>query len=232
MKSTNFLAIAIIAVASVTGQLVAQETSEIQKSKTKSNNTNERSATWDIGQMRTSLKIIPTETGCDIVSWSWGASNSSNSSGGEIEVGKFVSKVSSKGGEDGSITQNEIIDSRKQISVTNEEENSTEVAKNVAAGKHFKEATISMKSSGGVSGAEKVSMQDFHFTVKCKGRAIPATVDNDTCTFPEDLPDGAYDVVCSWSWGAHQTGTFTQKTIDCHLKIENGVCVGMAINEK
>jgi hypothetical protein len=261
MKTTNFLAIAIIAVASVTGQVVAQETTEIQKARTKSNNANER--TFDKASPML-MKISPTETGCDIISWSLGASNSSNSSGGGMAVGKQVRSVTfddnateETAGDQSKIKLKEVFISNHEVSNSDEDEN-TEVVSKIANGKHFKEATLSInvddsqqqsrkgkpqdlhflkkydntspvlfKTSSG-----KVSMQDFHFTVKCKGRTIPVTVDNDTCTFPEDLPDGTYDVVCSWSWGAHQTGTFTQKTIDCHLKIENGVCVDMAINEK
>jgi hypothetical protein len=184
MKTTNFLAIAIIAVVSVTGQVAAQETSE-------------RSSDFDLAK-NVKLRIVATSTGCDVVCESVG------------DNGKNV-----------------VASQTQSVVYTQDEAQSTE---KIVQGKHIAKATITMKNSG--SGAGKVNLQDFHFAVQSKGRVIPVTVDNDTCTFPDDLPDGTYDVVCSWSWGASQSGASSQKSIDCHIKLINGVCENMAINEK
>jgi type VI secretion system secreted protein Hcp len=62
-------------------------------------------------------------------SWSWGVSNSSNSSGGGLAVGKGKPQ---------------------DIHFTKKYDNASPVlSKNCAAGKHFKDATISMSLAGG-----------------------------------------------------------------------------------
>jgi hypothetical protein len=123
--------------------------------------------------------------------------------------------------------KNVVASQTQSVVYTQEEATSTE---KIVQGKHFSNTTVLMKNSG--SGTGKVNLQDFHFAVQSKGRVIPVTVDNDTCTFPNDLADGDYTAVCSWSWGASQSGASSQKSIDCHIKLVNGVCENMAINEK
>jgi hypothetical protein len=243
-KTRNFLAIAIITVASVTSQVVAQETETVSTKVRQTQGTNFgdrvnaglQQASGLVSGGKTSIKIVPTETGCDIVSWSWGVSNSGNHSGGGSGAGKHV----------------------QSIVYVQEESSNTE---KIVQGKHFPKATLSVSSPDADETQEsskvnvqdlnftkkydtaspvianrrlggKVNVQDISFTVYHDRKIIPTTIDNDTCTLPEDLPNGDYNVVCSWSWGAHESGTNSQKTIDCHLKIENGVCVDMAINEK
>lgn len=64
MKNINILAIALIAIASYTNQSFAQETA-VLKNRTKSNNTNERVAGYDL-KKNVKCRVIPTETGCTI----------------------------------------------------------------------------------------------------------------------------------------------------------------------
>ena len=64
MKNIKILVIALIAFTSFTSQLLAQET--ITKQKTKSNNTNERTAGYDL-KKNVKCRVIPSETGCTIV---------------------------------------------------------------------------------------------------------------------------------------------------------------------
>jgi hypothetical protein len=95
----------------------------------------------------------------------------------------------------------------------------------IVNGNHIKEAKISSSNA-------KVSMQDFHFTMKSRGKSIAVTSEDGVCKLPVDLPDGDYILSCDWSWGAHNSGSSFQKVIDCNLKLEGGVCVGMVINDK
>jgi hypothetical protein len=209
MKSTKFLAIAFIAVASVTSQVVAQETTEINK-----NNANERTSGYDV-KMNTKLRMIATSSGCDIVCENVG-------SGGEVtDIKQVKSVIFDKGGEDGSVTQDENKDSSGQA-----------VGKGTPQDLHFSKKYDNASPVISKTGSGIVSMQDFHFTMKSKGKNIPVSSEDGVCTLPDNLPDGDYILSCDWSWGAHNGGTSSQKSCDCHLKLEGGVCVDMAINEK
>ncbi len=245
MKTSNFLAIVIIAAASFTGQVVAQETETVSTKGKQTQGTTfgdrvnaglQQAGEVVSGAAGFTIQIVPTESGCDVVSWSWGASNPSNHIGGGSRAGKHL----------------------QSIVYVQEESPSTE---KIVQGKHFPKIALSVSSPDANETQEsgKVNVQDLHITKKydtalpviVKGtlsgkvnvqdisfivyhdrKIIPITVDNDTCTLPEDLPDGDYNVVCSWSWGTHQSGSNSQKAIDCHLKIENGIYKEIAINEK
>jgi hypothetical protein len=175
MKSTKILAIAFIAVASVTSQVVAQ----------KSSDATEKSAGWDLRTTQTRLSILPTASGFDIV-----CENNSNSSGGGMAVGRQAQSIGYS--EDGKqedflvIKLKEVFITSHQITVTNN-----------------------------------------------SGKKIPVTIEDGVFTFPENLPDGDYKVVCSWSWGVSQSsGAHSQKAIDCHIRFINGVCAEMSVTEK
>jgi hypothetical protein len=65
MKKIKIFAIALVVVASYTNQSFAQETAAL-KTRTKSNQTNERVAGYDL-KKNVKCRVIPTETGCTIV---------------------------------------------------------------------------------------------------------------------------------------------------------------------
>ncbi len=248
MKTTNFLAIAVIAVVSFTSQVVAQETETVSTKgkQTQSTNFGDRvnAGLQQAGGALASgadfeIKIVPTETGCDIVV------SSNVKSPRDVASGLATGK--------------------RQVSIACCDHATTQLDKNCVAGKHFKEATLSARNTNGQvqneggmneskvnevkpnllppmanissrrnkgGGTGKVSMSDLSFSVKSKGKPVAITINDSGFTMPENCPDGTYDIVANWSWGAHQSGITSLKAIDCHLKIENGVCVDMAINEK
>lgn len=90
---------------------------------------------------------------------------------------------------------------------------------------------ISMTKRSSGAGVGKVSLQDFHFVVKNKGKIVPITVEDGECVFPGDCPDGEYSLVCDWSWGMSNSGS-GRCAASFLLTIENGDCTAMAINEK
>ncbi len=217
MKTRNFLAIAMIAAASFTGQVVGQETKTVSTKGRQTQGTNfgdrvnaglhqagsevsDKSSGWDL--RTTEVRIVATADGCDIVC------DSSTKNKRDVASGQSTGR---------------------RLSIACCDHSATATEQKCAAGKHFSKADISSRQGAG-GGTGKVNVQDISFSVKNKGKIIPITVNNDSFSFPEDCPDGTYDVACSWSWGASNAST--QKAIDCHLKIENGVCVDMAINEK
>jgi hypothetical protein len=174
MKSTKFLAIAFIAVASVTSQVVAQ------RATAKSTEVNE-------GIDKSSpvlMKIVPTATGFDIV-----CENNSNSSGGGMAVGRQAQSI---GYSEGGKQEDFLVIKLKEVFITSHQ-----------------------------------------IVVTSNGKKIPVTIEDGVFIFPENLPDGDYKAVCSWSWGVSQSsGVHSQKAIDCHIRFINGVCVEMSVTEK
>jgi len=67
---------------------------------------------------------------------------------------------------------------------------------------------ISSSSVAGTGmGAGKANFQDLHFVVKSSGKTISkGTCPDGTCNVSTDLPDGEYTMVCSWSWGESNSG--------------------------
>ena len=93
--------------------------------------------------------------------------------------------------------------------------------------------------SGG--GAGKVSMQDFHFSKRCAGKTTNYTALNGESIIPTaDCPDGPCTLKITWTWndgtlltdaGTAMTGK-GENSAEFVLKIKDGVCTSMAINEK
>ena len=87
----------------------------------------------------------------------------------------------------------------------------------------------------------KVNVQDISFTKRCGGKTTKISCDGGECEIPiGDCPNGDCNLIASWSWGLSQGGTSTSGSagsggrcsIDFFLKIEDGACTAMAINEK
>lgn len=91
-------------------------------------------------------------------------------------------------------------------------------------------------------GVHKVSMQDFHFTKRCGDVSTKYSVVDGECEIPtNDCPSGVCTLTADWSWGANNAGStdlgsgmtgMSRSSVDFFLKIEDGVCTAMAINEK
>ena len=88
----------------------------------------------------------------------------------------------------------------------------------------------------------KVNVQDISFTKRCGGKTTKISCDSGECEIPiGDCPNGDCAITADWSWGMSQSGTISSGSgakgmsrcsIDFFLKIEDGVCTAMAINEK
>lgn len=94
-------------------------------------------------------------------------------------------------------------------------------------------------SSGG--GAGKATFKEFTVTKRCSGKTTKISCDGGECEIPTgDCPNGTCDLVCSWSWGATNTGSSGMGggsgsgrcSVNFLLEIQDGVCTDMAINEK
>ena len=88
-------------------------------------------------------------------------------------------------------------------------------------------------------GSGKVNVQDFHgaratlkeFTItkRCGEVSTKYSVVDGECVIPmDDCPNGVCTLTADWSWGTSNPIS----SVDFFLKIEDGVCTAMAINEK
>lgn len=88
-------------------------------------------------------------------------------------------------------------------------------------------------------GSGKVNVQDFHgakatfkeFTItkRCGDVSTKYSVVDGECMIPmDDCPNGVCTLTADWSWGTSNPSS----SVDFFLKIEDGACTAMAINEK
>lgn len=104
-----------------------------------------------------------------------------------------------------------------------------------AADESVSEITSPRDVSSGMSTGKRAASQSVDnltasWTDMGKKAPKKLMVDNGTFTLP-DCPDGDYELMMSWSFGASNSGSSmkrTQKTF--HVKMQDGAC--MAINEK
>lgn len=219
MKKSIFVAIAFIAVNTITSQLFAQET--ITKQRTKSNNTNERNGStnqWPI----LAVKISPTENGCSIVFKNSAPSPDAASGTATTKIGYDYYKA-----------QSDFSVSASDNSVT-EVKSPRDAASGQASGKRMHNTTTATneldKTTGGM-GAGKVNVQDISFTKRCGGKTTKLSVVDGECVIPTDsCPDGTCFITADWSWGMSQSGSSKRCSVDFSLEIEDGVC--HAINTK
>ena len=88
-----------------------------------------------------------------------------------------------------------------------------------------------------IMSAGKATFKEFTVTKRCDGKTTKIDCPNGECDIPlDDCPNGTCDLVCSWSWGATNSGSTMSSSssgrcaVDFLLEIEEGVC--HAINEK
>jgi hypothetical protein len=84
-------------------------------------------------------------------------------------------------------------------------------------------------------------MQDIHFTKRCAGQTTEYTALNGESIIPTaDCPDGACSLKITWTWTDGTLLTDSDASVtrmddnsaEFILKIKDGVCTAMAINEK
>lgn len=240
MKKSIFLTVALFAFISITSQLLAQETA-VLKTRTKSNNANERTAGYDLKTIK--CRVIPSETGCTIVFDGIAAITGGAVAGkrtNEIDAYQRLRtfSVSSSDNAANEVKSPRDVASGLATSSTrslNREASAPSLSEIVVT----KSETQAIQSSG--TGAGKASFKEFTVTKRYSGKTTKISCPDGECGIPlDDCPNGTCDLVCSWSWGATNTGSsgavvgsgLGRCSVNFLLEIQDGVCTDMAINEK
>ncbi|HEY9222485.1 MAG TPA: hypothetical protein VIO43_13030 [Lutibacter sp.] len=221
MKKFSLITVALFAFASITSQLLAQET-DVLKTRTKSNQTNERTTGYDL-KKAVKFGVGQTETGCS-VTFEYDVKSPRDAASG-LPTGK---------------RQHGTVKIIKDFSVSASDNSVTEVksprdaASGQPSGKRMRNITTVTneldKTTGGM-GKGKVNMQDFSITKRCGGKTTKLSVVDGECVIPTDsCPDGTCFITADWSWGMSQSGSSKRCSVDFSLEIEDGVC--HAINTK
>lgn len=227
MKKSTFVAIAFIAVTSITNQLFAQEAAAVK-------------AGYNV-KANVKCRVIASETGCSIVF------DNDVKSPRDVATGQ----ASGKRQYQPLIIRKEFSVSSADNDVT-EVKSPRDAASGLATGRRMHEPMFNPKEysksspklaesvmgSGGGSG--KVNVQDISFTIRCGGKSTKLSVVDGECVIPTDTcPNGSCSLICSWSWGASNSGSMSSGSgssgrcsVDFLLEIEDGACTSMAINEK
>jgi hypothetical protein len=253
MKKSIFTAIAFIAVISITNQLLAQET-DVLKTRTKSNQTNERTATYDL-KKSVKCRVSQNDTGCTIVFESSPPSSADAASATALSKKGYdyyqALSSFSVSASDNSVTEvksprdaasGQASGKRQHQSMAISKEydkSSPKLAKSVSNTGTSSDASEVISSGGGSGKANfqdlsvtKVNVQDISFTKRCGGKSTKISCDGGDCEIPiGDCPNGDCSLSADWSWGASQGGS-SRCSVDFLLKIEDGACTAMAINEK
>ena len=250
---TKFITIALIAITCITSQLLAQETAAL-KTRTKSNQTNERTAGYDL-KKNVKCRVSTTETGYaiafeyDVKSPRDLATGQSSGKRGYdyyqarsefsvIAADNSVSEVkSSRDAASGLPTGKR---QHKPVTITKElDKSSPKLAESVSS---LNVNTDSSTAMGSERGGGKASFKEFTITKRCGEISTKYTLVDGECVIPtDDCPSGVCTLTADWSWGmsnsnSSNTGTvltgMSSSSVDFFLKIEDGVCTAMAINEK
>ncbi len=210
MKKSIFVAIAFIAVTTSTSQLFAQDAAG-------------KSSGYDL-KKNVKARIVPTDTGCTIA-FEYDVKSPRDAASG-LPTGKK--------GYDYYKAQSDFSVSASDNSVT-EITNPKDAGSGLMTGKRMHNPLVITKevdkTAGSGAGAGKVSMQDFHFTMRCGGKSSQVSCDDGECEIPINCPDGTCSLTADWSWGASNSGS-GRCASSFILTIENGGCTAMAINEK
>ena len=229
MKKSIFITVALFAFTSITNQLFAQVPAQGQH----------------IKEAKLTCRVSTTETGCTIVFESSSPITTDATSGTAL----------TKKGYDYYQAQSAFSISAVDNSVT-EVKNPRDMATGQATGKRMhkpmtvtkeydksspmlaKSVSSSTTASSGIAIDEpgvqsKVNVQDISFTKRCGGKSTKIVCDGGDCEIPiGDCPNGDCSLTADWSWGMSQSGSSNRCSVDFLLKIEDGACTAMAINEK
>ncbi|MFM9826268.1 hypothetical protein [Flavobacterium sp.] len=87
-----------------------------------------------------------------------------------------------------------------------------------------------------VMSAGKATFKEFTVTKRCDGKTTTISCPDGECDIPlDDCPNGSCDLVCSWSWGATNTGSMSSGSgagsgrcaAGFSLEIEDGTCTAI-----
>lgn len=247
---TNLITIAFIAITCITSQLFAQETAAL-KTRTKSNQTNERTAGYDL-KKNVKCRIITTETGYSIA-FEYDVKAPRDVAMGQSSGRKGYDYYQAKSEFSVSATDNSVTEVKsprdaasglatgkrqhKPIRITNELDKSTPKLFESVSSSGTNTDASSATGSGGAAG--KATFKDFTMTKRCGDVSTKYAVVDGECIVPtDDCPTGICTLTADWSWGTSNPSTayagtgMSRSSVDFFLKIEDGVCTAMAINEK
>ena len=238
MKNLKIFAIALVVVASYTNQSFAQETAAI-KTRTKSNNTNERTSgnvtandDWQQQNAKAAqgqhikkatfvCRVIPTNGGC-IVTLDQDIKSSRDAASG-LATGKRMHKPFSVFVSASDNAVSEVKSPRdaasglptgkrmhKPMTLAKEyDKSSPKLAESVAKGRSSSDLPPS-EIAIDEPGVGKVAMQDMHFTISCGGKTTKIDCVDGRCEIPVgECPNGTCTAIASWSWGASNSGSMS-----------------------
>ena len=225
---TTFITIALIAITCITSQLFAQEVAS-------------KSTGYDL-KKNVKCRVSPSETGYSIA-FEYEVNSPRDAASG-MATGK---------------RQHEPVRFIKEYSVNATDNSVSEIksprdaASGLPTGKRqYQPLTIIKEidksspnlaeSAGSGGGAGKATFKEFTITKRCGDISTKYSVVDGECVIPtDDCPSGVCTLTADWSWGlsnpdSSNTGSvdtgMSRSHVDFFLKIEDGVCTAMAINEK
>ncbi len=251
MKKSIFVAIAFIAATSITTQLFAQVAAAKSAGYDLKKNVKARVVQTDNGCTIVFESSPPSST-----TGTTGSVTPTSKKGYDYYMAKSSFSVSAS---DNSVT--EVTSPRdpasgqatgkrqhKPMTISKEyDKSSPKLAESVSSTGTSSDATATKGSGGGTGkvnvqdlSMSKVNVQDISFTKRCGGKTTKISCDGGECEIPiGDCPNGDCNLTASWSWGSSNSGSSNTGStgsgrcaVDFFLKIEDGVCTAMAINEK
>lgn len=246
MKKKIFITVALIAFTSITNQVVAQET--IAKTRTKSNNTNEKVVEGK--HIAVAVLVQQTDTGISI-NFESSIPSSGTASGKSSKKGYDYYKAQSFSVSAADNSVSEVVSPRDAASglptgkrthkpvssSTTSSGNSAEAISPDGSGRTRGRANVQDISMSKVNvqdlSVSKATFKEFTITKRCAGKTTKISCESGDCEIPTgDCPNGDCAVTAEWSWGASQSGSSNRCSVDFLFEIEDGACTSMAINEK
>lgn len=131
----------------------------------------------------------------------------------------------------------------KPVTVTKElDKSSPKLADSVSSSEFSIDRATVIGSITGGGAAGKATFKEFTITKRCGDVSTKYSVVNGECVIPtDDCPNGVCTLTADWSWGLSNSGSsntgsvgtgMSRSSVDFFLKIEDGGCTAMAINEK
>ncbi|MEN9909308.1 MAG: hypothetical protein RLZZ540_2457 [Bacteroidota bacterium] len=227
MKNSIFVAIALMAVTSITSSLFAQEAAA-------------KTAGYDL-KKNVKCRVSTTETGSSLA-FEYDVKSprdvaTGQSSGKRQYQPLLIRKEFSVSSTDNTAAEvSSPRDAASGLATGKRQHSPISITKEMD--KSSPKLAEAVMGSGGGSG--KVNVQDISFTIRCGGKNTKLSVADGECVIPTDTcPNGSCSLIASWSWGMSNSGGTSMGSggsgrcsVDFLLEIEDGVCTSMAINEK
>ncbi|WP_395051334.1 type VI secretion system tube protein Hcp [Flavobacterium sp.] len=230
MKKSIFITVALFAFTSITSQLFAQEAT-VAKGQ-------------HIAKATLVCRVSSTETGCTIAFES--SPPAPDAASGTALTKKGYDYYQAKSAFSVSAVDNSVTEVKSPRDAATGQSSGKRMHKPMTVTKQYdksspmlaKSVSSSSTASSGIAIDEpgvqsKVNVQDISFTKRCGGKTTKISCDGGDCEIPiGDCPNGDCSITADWSWGMSQSGGSNRCSVYFLLKIEDGACTAMAINEK